>query len=278
MRILFCGDVMGRAGREVVVAHLPRLRRDLRLDFVVINGENSAHGFGITEEICREFYAAGCDVVTGGNHSWDKKEIVPYIAGDPRLLRPENFPPGTPGNGHGIYKVSDGRTILVINAMGRLFMDAIDDPFRAVDGLLKQHPLGTVDAILVDFHGEATSEKVAIGVFCDSRASAVVGSHTHVPTADHRILPGGTAFQTDTGMCGDYDSVIGIKKETVVARFVTKLPGERMQVAEGEGTLCGVFIATDDATGLATDIAPVRVGGKLAPAMPRLAAKSVPAL
>jgi len=269
MRILFCGDVVGRAGRDAVVANLPRLRRELRLDFIVVNGENAAHGFGITADICRDFHAAGCDVITGGNHSWDKKDIIPYIAHDPRLLRPVNFPPGTPGNGHGIFKLADGRAILVINAMGRLFMDAIDDPFRAVDALLKQHPLGSVDAILVDFHGEATSEKVAMGVFCDGRASAVVGSHTHVPTGDHRILPGGTAFQTDAGMCGDYDSVIGIKKETVVARFVTKIQGERMQVAEGEGTLCGLYIATDDATGLATEAAPVRVGGRLAPAMPR---------
>jgi 2',3'-cyclic-nucleotide 2'-phosphodiesterase len=270
MRILFCGDVMGRAGRDAVIGNMPRLKRGLALDFIVVNGENAAHGFGITEEICRDFYSAGCDVITGGNHSWDKKEILPYIGGDPRLLRPINFPPGTPGAGHGVYTLADGRTVLVINAMGRLFMDAIDDPFRAVDALLKQHPLGSVTATLVDFHGEATSEKVAIGVFCDGRASAVVGSHTHVPTADHRILPGGTAFQTDTGMCGDYDSVIGIKKEIVVARFVTKVPGERLQVSEGEGTLCGVFIATDDATGLAKQVAPVRVGGKLSPTIPAL--------
>jgi hypothetical protein len=278
MRILFCGDVMGRSGRDVVINNLPRLRSDLALDFVVVNGENSAHGFGITAEICRDLYAAGCDVITGGNHSWDKREILPYIAGDPCLLRPVNFPPGTPGNGHGVCQLADGRTILVINAMGRLFMDAIDDPFRAVDELLAQYPLGTVNAILVDFHGEATSEKVAIGVFCDGRASAVVGSHTHVPTGDYRILPGGTAFQTDAGMCGDYDSVIGVKKETAVARFVTKLPGERMQVAEGEGTLCGVFIETDETSGLATWIAPLRVGGQLAPAWPLPVPQSMPAL
>ncbi len=277
MRILFCGDVVGRTGREVVTKNMPRLRRELSLDFVVVNGENAAHGFGITREICAEFYEAGCDVVTGGNHSWAKGEIIPYIGGDPRLLRPINYPPGTPGNGHGTYQLKDGRTILVINAMGRVFMDAIDDPFRTVDGLLRQHPLGSVTAILVDFHADATSEKVAMGQFCDGRASAVVGSHTHVPTADHRILPGGTGYQSDAGMCGDYDSVIGMKKEGVIARFVTMMPGERMQVAEGEATLCAIFVETDDATGFTKWIAPLRVGGKLAPVWPLPAMQPVPA-
>jgi metallophosphoesterase (TIGR00282 family) len=276
--MLFCGDVVGRSGRDAVVGNLPRLRRDLALDFVVVNGENAAHGFGITKEICRDLYAAGCDVITGGNHSWAKAEIIPYIGGDPSLLRPINYPPGTPGNGHGIYKLGDGRTVLVINAMGRIFMDAIDDPFRAVDALLREHPLGSVTATLVDFHADATSEKVAMGQFCDGRASAVVGSHTHVPTGDHRILPGGTAFQSDAGMCGDYDSVIGMKKEGIIARFVSKMPGERMQVAEGEGTLCGIFVTTDDATGLATWVAPLRLGGKLAPAWPLPEPQTAPAL
>lgn len=274
MRILFCGDVVGRSGRDVVIANLPRLRDELALDFVVVNGENAAHGFGITPDICADLYAAGCDVITGGNHSWAKSEIVPYIGGDPRLLRPINYPPGTPGKGHGIYQLKDGRTVLVINAMGRVFMDAIDDPFRAVDGLLRQHPLGTVTAILVDFHADATSEKTAMGQFCDGRASAVVGSHTHVPTSDHRILGGGTAYQSDAGMCGDYDSIIGMKKEGIIARFVTKMPGERMQVAEGEGTLCAIFIETDDATGLATWVAPLRLGGRLAPTWPLPAAET----
>ena len=270
MRILFCGDIVGRPGREAVTGNVPRLRRELGVDFVVVNGENAAHGFGITKEICAELYAAGCDVITGGNHSWAKGEIIPYIGAEPRLLRPVNYPPGTPGNGHGVYKLADGRSVLVINAMGRVFMDAIDDPFRAVDALLREHPPGSVTAILVDFHADATSEKVAMGVFCDGRASAVVGSHTHVPTADHRILPGGTAYQSDAGMCGDYDSVIGMKKEGIIARFVTKLPGERMQVAEGEGTLCAIFIETDDVTGRAKTISPVRIGGKLATVMPNV--------
>ncbi len=258
-----CGDVVGRAGRVVVVENLPRLRRDLALDFVVINGENAAHGFGITDRICEELYGCGVDVITTGNHVWDRREILAYIAGDPRLLRPLNFPVGTPGNGFGIFDVADGRRIMVINAMARLFMDAIDDPFAGVDRLLRDVPLGVVDAVVLDFHGEATSEKMAMGHFCDGRVSAVVGTHSHVPTADHQILPQGTGYQTDLGMCGDYNSVIGMQKEGSIARFVRKIPGERLAVAEGPATLCGVFIETDDETGLTRRIAPLRLGGRL---------------
>ncbi|HXP29868.1 MAG TPA: TIGR00282 family metallophosphoesterase [Stellaceae bacterium] len=268
MRLLFCGDVVGRAGRDVVVAHVPRLRRELALDFVVANGENAAHGFGITDKICAELYGSGVDVITTGNHVWDRREIIAYIDGDPRLLRPVNFPAGTPGAGHGIYALADGRKILVVNAMARLFMDAIDDPFAAIDRLLGAHPLGAVAAILVDFHGEATSEKGSMGHFCDGRASAVIGSHSHVPTADHRILAQGTAYMTDAGMCGDYDSVIGMRKEAAIQRFVSKMPGERLEVADGDATLCGVVVETDDATGLARRIAPLRLGGRLAPHWP----------
>lgn len=268
MRLLLCGDVVGRPGRDIMARELARLRRDLALDFVVVNGENAAHGFGITDRICAELYACGVDVITTGNHVWDRREIIAYIEGDPRLLRPVNFPPGTPGNGHGIFRLGDGRAVLVINAMARLFMDAIDDPFAAVDRLLATHPLGSVAAILVDFHGEATSEKTAMGHFCDGRVSAVVGTHSHVPTADHRILANGTAYMTDLGMCGDYDSVIGMRKEPAIQRFVRKMPTERLEVAEGAATLCGVLVETDDATGLARGIAPLRVGGRLAPAWP----------
>ena len=268
MRFLLCGDIVGRSGRNVVIENMPRLRRDLGLDFVVANGENAAHGFGITDKICAELYASGVDVITTGNHVWDKREIIPYLDGDPRLLRPANFPPGTPGKGHGVFGLADGRRLLVINAMARLFMDAIDDPFAAVDRLLGEHPLGTVDAILVDFHGEATSEKMSMGHFCDGRASAVIGTHSHVPTADAQILPNGTAYMSDAGMCGDYDSVIGMQKETAVARFVRKMPGDKLQVAEGEGTLCAAFVETDDATGLARRVAPLRLGGRLQPQWP----------
>ncbi len=268
MRILLCGDVVGRAGRTVVCEHMPRLRRELDLDFVVVNGENAAHGFGITDKICEEFYSCGVDVITTGNHVWDRREIIRHIESDPRLLRPLNFPPGTPGHGSGIYALGDGRQVLVINAMARLFMDAIDDPFAGVDKLLAAHPLGAVDAILIDFHGEATSEKMSMGHFCDGRASAVVGTHSHIPTADCQVLPRGTAYMTDIGMCGDYDSVIGMQKEAAIARFVRKMPGERLVVAEGEATLCAVFIETDDATGLGRRIAPLRLGGRLQPHWP----------
>jgi 2',3'-cyclic-nucleotide 2'-phosphodiesterase len=254
-----------------VVEHVPRLRRELALDLVVVNGENAAHGFGITDKICAEFYASGVDVITTGNHVWDRREIIAYIDGDPRLLRPINFPPGTPGRGFCIYRLADGRAVLVVNAMARLFMDAIDDPFAALDRLLAEHPLGAVAAAIVDFHGEATSEKTSMGHFCDGRVSAVIGTHSHVPTADYRILEKGTAYMTDVGMCGNYDSVIGMRKENSVQRFVRKMPGERLEVADGPATLCAVVVETDDASGLARRIAPVRIGGKLAPHWPDFA-------
>jgi 2',3'-cyclic-nucleotide 2'-phosphodiesterase len=268
MRLLLCGDLVGRAGRAVITENMPRLRRELGLDFVAVNGENAAAGFGITDKICRELYECGVDVITTGNHVWDRREIIPYIPGDARLLRPANFPKGTPGAGSIVFDVAGGRRILVLNLMARLFMDAIDDPFAAAEEELERHPLGEVDAILVDFHGEATSEKMSMGHALDGRVSAVIGTHSHVPTADGQILPGGTAYQTDAGMCGDYDSVIGMQKAAAVARFRTKMPGERLQVAEGPGTLCGVVVETDDATGLATRLAPVRLGGRLAPHWP----------
>jgi metallophosphoesterase (TIGR00282 family) len=272
MRILICGDVMGRAGRTAVTSAVPRLRRELGLDFVVVNGENAAGGFGITDKICAELYAAGTDVITTGNHVWDQRELIGYIDGDPRLLRPLNLPAGTPGAGARVFGLADGRRVLVLNPMARLFMDAIDCPFMAVERELATHPLGDVQAIVIDFHGEATSEKMAMGHFADGRASVVVGTHSHVPTADAQILPKGTAYQTDCGMCGDYDSVIGIRKDIAVARFIRKMPGERMQAAEGEATLCAVYVETDDATGLARRVEPVRLGGRLTPHLPQLAA------
>ena len=272
MRLLICGDVVGRSGREAVKSHVPRLRRELGLDFVVANGENAAGGFGITDKLCAELYAAGADVITTGNHVWDQRELLGTIGGDPRLLRPLNLPAGTPGVGARVFSLADGRRVLVLNPMARLFMDAIDCPFTAVERELGQHPLGDVQAVVIDFHGEATSEKMAMGHFADGRASVVVGTHSHVPTADAQILPKGSAYQTDCGMCGDYDSVIGMQKETAVARFVTKIPGERLKVADGEGTLCAVFVETDDASGLARRVEPVRLGGRLAEHRPRLAA------
>ena len=268
MKILLCGDVVGRAGRAAVTEHVPELRRTLGLDFVVVNGENAAAGFGITDKICAELYAAGVDAITTGNHVWDRREIIAYIPSDPRLLRPANFPRGTPGRGSHVYRLADGRRVFLANLMARLFMDALDDPFAEVEAMLAEQRLGEVDAIIVDFHGEATSEKMAMGQLLDGRVSLVVGTHSHVPTADAQILPRGTAYQTDAGMCGDYDSVIGMQKAAAVARFVTKMPGERLQVAEGPATLCGVVVETDDATGLARRIAPVRMGGRLIPSLP----------
>ncbi len=269
MRILFLGDIVGRTGREAVAAALPRLRAALALDLAIVNAENASHGFGLAPEMARALFEAGADVLTLGNHAWDRREIVSYIAATPRLLRPLNFPPGTPGAGSVVVSLADGRRALVANVMGRLFMDPLDCPFRATEELLARHPLGRmVTAAVIDLHAEASSEKAAFAHAFDGRVSLVVGTHTHVPSADHRVLPGGTAFQTDAGMCGDYDSVIGMQKEAAIARFVRKLPGERLAPAEGEATLCGLFVETDDATGLARRTEPLRLGGRLAPTMP----------
>ena len=271
MNLLLLGDVVGRPGRDAVKAHLPGLRHALRIDVAIVNAVNMAHGFGLNEKLCGEMHEAGADILTTGNHAWDQKEIIPYMERDARVLRPANFPPGTPGAGARLHTVPDGRKLLVVNLMGRLFMDALDDPFRGLDAEIGSYPLGRDFAIVVDFHAEATSEKAAFGHHADGRVSAVIGTHTHVPTADHRILPGGTAFVTDTGMCGNYDSVIGMQKEPSRLRFVTRMPtGKKPEVAEGEGTLCGAFVVIDDATGLARRIEPVRVGGRLAPHVPTL--------
>jgi metallophosphoesterase (TIGR00282 family) len=269
MKLLFCGDVLGRSGRDAVVEHVPVLRERLGLDFVVVNGENAAHGFGITPKICEEFYQAGVDVVTLGNHTWDQRDIIPFLDAEPRIIRPRNYPNGTPGRGAGIYAAPRGRKVLVVQVMGRLYMDPLDDPFAALDAELARHPLGSsVHAVIVDVHCEASSEKMALGHFADGRASLVVGSHSHIPTADHQVLPNGTAYVTDAGMCGDYDSVIGMKKEVAMARFIRKVPGDRLSPAEGPGTLCAVFVETDDATGLAKRVEPLRLGGRLAQTIP----------
>jgi metallophosphoesterase (TIGR00282 family) len=269
MKVLFCGDIVGRSGREAVLQRIPTLRQKLDLDFVFANAENAAGGFGITPAIAREFYDAGIDCLTTGNHVWDQREIIGHIGGDPRLLRPMNFPKGTPGRGMGVYNTRKGKPVVVVNVMCRLFMDPLDDPFQALEAVMAQHRLGpSAAAILIDVHGEATSEKQALGHLVDGRASLVVGSHSHVPTADARVMAGGTGYQTDAGMCGDYDSIIGMKKDVATQRFVRKMPGERLSPAEGEGTLCAVFAEIDDATGLAVRVAPVRQGGKLAEALP----------
>ena len=270
MRILFIGDVVGRCGREAVGAALPRLRDALRIDLAVVNAENASHGFGLGPDMAAALFRAGADVITLGNHAWDRKEIVPYIAETPRLLRPLNYPPGTPGAGAIVVEVAGGRRALVVQAMGRLYMDPLDCPFRATQQELARQRLGvTVQAAVVDFHAEASSEKMAFAHSFDGQASLIVGTHTHCPSADCQVLPGGTAFQSDLGMCGDYDSVIGMLKEPATIRFWRKMPGERLAPAEGVATLCGVFVETDDATGLAKRIAPLRQGGRLAQTMPQ---------
>ncbi len=271
MNLLFSGDIVGRPGRRAIESYVPRLRDDLAIDFVVANGENAAAGFGITAKICNQLHDAGVDVITTGNHAFDQREIIPHMDNDTRILRPANYPPGTPGRGATVIRTAEGREVLVIQVMLRLFMEALDDPFRGIEETIADHRLGeSVDAIIVDVHGEATSEKTAMGHVLDGRVSLVVGSHSHIPTADTRILAGGTAYQTDAGMCGDYDSVIGMEKEEAVARFVTRMRTERLSPAMGEGTLSAVFVRTDDATGLARRVAPVRLGGCLAEMVPEL--------
>jgi len=234
LRILFVGDVVGRAGRTAVSERLPGMVRDWALDLVVVNGENAAGGFGITEAIYQELLDAGADAITLGNHAWDQREALVFIERAPKLIRPANFPKGTPGRGAALVETKNGKRALVINAL----------------------------------HGEASSEKQGIGFFCDGRASLVVGTHTHVPTADHQILSGGTAYMTDAGMTGDYDSIIGMLKEEPLRRFTTGIPSGRFEPASGNATLSGVAVETDDATGLARKIAPVRIGGRLEPALP----------
>lgn len=264
MRLLFLGDVVGRAGRKAVRAVLPGLRERYAADFVILNGENAAGGFGITETIFQEFLDAGVDVVTTGNHVWDQREALVFIERQERMLRPLNFPKGTPGRGAGLFKAANGADVLVMNAMGRVFMHDLECPFRAVERELEACPLGEgADAVVVDFHAEATSEKQAFGHFADGRVSFVVGTHTHVPTSDDQILPGGTAYVSDAGMCGDYDSVLGMDKEEPVNRFVTRIPNGRFEPAKGEATITGLAVETDDKTGLAVKIAPVRLGPRL---------------
>jgi 2',3'-cyclic-nucleotide 2'-phosphodiesterase len=269
MRILFVGDIVGRSGRTVFCDRVPGLIRDWKLDLVVVNGENAAGGFGITEAIYGELRDAGADAITLGNHAWDQREALVFIERAERLIRPVNYPSGTPGRGAALIEAKNGARALVINAMGRIFMDALDDPFAAVDRELAACALGQgADAIVVDIHGEATSEKQSMGFFCDGRASLVVGTHTHAPTADSRIMSGGTAFISDVGMTGDYDSVIGMNKDEPVTRFLRKIPSARFEPASGPATLCAVAVEADPATGLATRVSAVRIGGCLEPATP----------
>jgi len=270
MRILFVGDVIGRAGRQAIRTHLPSCISRWRVDLTIVNGENAADaGFGITRPIYDEILATGADAVTLGNHSWNRKEALQFIDDCPRLVRPINYLAGTPGTGAVLIEAKNGRRALVINALGRLFMEPVEDPFCRIAAELDANPLGrAVQATIVDFHCEATGEKHAAGHFCDGRASLVVGTHTHTPSADDRILPGGTAFITDVGMTGDYNSIVGMAREEPLRRFTTGIPLGRFEPASGEATLCAVLVETDEHSGLALSIAPIRIGGCLKPVLP----------
>lgn len=268
--MLFLGDVMGRAGRTAVAERLPALRKDWGLDFVVVNGENASAGAGLTAEHATLILNAGADCVTLGDHAFDQKDMLSFIEQEPRILRPLNFSKVSPGKGFRVFTATQGRRVLVTQVLGQVFMKRpFDDPFSAVETVLKQHPMGgAVQATLVDIHAEATSEKMGMGHWCDGQASLVVGTHTHVPTSDAQILPKGTAYQTDAGMCGDYDSVIGMEKLEPLRRFVTGMAKARFEPAVGPATLAGVFVETDDRTGKAVRVRMIRVGGRLEEALP----------
>jgi len=265
MRLLFLGDVMGRSGRTAVAAELPRLRREWALDFVVVNGENATGGAGLSAAHAALLLEAGADCVTLGDHAFDQREMTTTIEQETRILRPLNYARLAPGRGARFFDAPGGRKVFVAQVLGRVFMkQPFDDPFSAIDAALKPATLGgAAQAVIVDVHAEATSEKTALGHWCDGRASLVVGTHTHIPTADTRILARGTAYQSDAGMSGDYDSVIGMDKLEPISRFVTGMTKTRFTPAEGAATLSGVFVETDDATGLARRAVPVRVGGVL---------------
>ena len=265
MKILFLGDVVGRSGRDAITARLKGLREDWKLDFVVVNGENATNGAGLSPAHAKGILDAGADVVTLGDHAFDQREMQSFITEDPRIIRPLNFAKGAPGQGARIFEATRGRKVLVAQVLGQVFMKrAFDDPFSAIEPILKSHPPGgMVAASLIDIHCEATSEKMAMGHWCDGKVSVVVGTHTHVPTGDAMILPAGTAFQSDAGMCGDYNSVIGMDKGEPMRRFVTGMSGGRFVPAEGEATLSGLYVETDDQTGKATRVCMVRQGGRL---------------
>ena len=265
MNILYFGDVVGRSGRQAITDQLPGLRARLKADFVVVNGENATSGMGLSGLHAKGILDAGADCITLGDHAFDQKDMLQFIQSEPRVLRPLNFSKSAPGRGAGIFSATRGRKVLVTQVLGQVFMKRpFDDPFSAIDEVLKQYPLGGQPvATLVDIHCEATSEKMAMGHFCDGKVSMVVGSHTHVPTADAQILERGTGFQSDAGMCGDYDSVIGMQKSEPLRRFITGMPKARFEPALGPATLCGLMVETDDATGLAQSIQMIRYGGRL---------------
>lgn len=265
MKILFLGDVVGRVGRQGIIENLPKLRINWKIDLIVVNCENATSGIGLSPEHAKAIFAAGADCITLGDHAFDQREMLSFIEKEPRIIRPLNFAKSAPGRGFYIASDTRGRKLLVTQVLGQVFMKRpFDDPFSAIEEVLRRHPLaGQVQASLVDMHCEATSEKMAMGHFCDGRVSAVLGTHTHVPTADTMVLPAGTAFQSDAGMCGDYDSVIGMEKTEPMRRFLTGMSNNRFRPAAGKATLCGVYFETNDLSGKANLVKMIRLGGQL---------------
>jgi len=265
MKILFLGDVIGPSGCKSVKSYLPQIKKKNKIDFVIVNGENAADsGVGITEKITEDLFNAGVDVITSGNHIWDQKETIEHIAREKRLLRPENFIEGTPGKGFEIYRVPSGAKVAVLNLMGNIFMKKCEDVFESAKKFIQTIKLKReADFIIVDLHGEITSEKMAMGYFFDGKATMVVGTHTHVPTSDHRILEKGTAYQTDIGMCGDYNSVIGMNRDNSLKKFFKDPSAKKHYPALGEATISGLMVEADDETGLSKKVEPIIVGGVL---------------
>lgn len=271
MRILFLGDVMGRAGRDAVKEHLPTLKDTLEPDVIIVNVDNAASGRGVTKDTANEIFEAGADCLTGGDHVWDQREMICVIENNTNIIRPFNQPKGTPGKGIWRKTLTDGHELVVVHLCGTTFMSkTFDNPFIAADAALSGIKLEKGRSIFVDFHAEATSEKMALAHYLDGRVSGVVGTHTHIPTADAQIFSKGTAFQGDAGMCGDYNSVIGVVADGPVHNFLQKVPRERMTPAMDVATVCGSLIVTDDATGLAKAIRPVRIGGRLHEEIPEI--------
>jgi hypothetical protein len=265
MNILILGDIMGPSGRKAIIEKLPDLIKKQKLDFVIVNGENAADpGVGITKKNIEDFLKAGADVITTGNHVWDQKETMEIITNEKRLLRPENLTKGSPGNGYGVYNSKNKKRVAVINLMGNIFMKKCEDVFEAAQKFIKSIQLKKdADFIVVDIHGEITSEKMAMGYFLDGKATMVVGTHTHVPTSDYRILEKGTAYQTDIGMCGDYNSVIGMNKDNSLKKFLKDSSATKHYPALGEATISGLMVVADNKTGLANKVEPIVLGGSL---------------
>lgn len=255
VKIIYCGDVVARPGREAVLNNIPTLKEMYKPDAFVVNIENAAHGFGATPGICRDFLEAGVHAFVTGNHVWNQKELIPFLNDSKLIIRPLNYASSNPGRGATEILLPSGKKLLIIQVAGRLFMDAAENPVQALDNALKPYHLGkNIDAILVDVHAEATSEKLSLGYYLDGKVSVVAGTHTHVPTADARVLPQGTAYITDVGMCGDYNSVIGFDPEEPINRVAGRYTGGRLTLSKGVGTLYGIFVETDDQSGLAKSI------------------------